>query len=51
LTPGQPGDRDDAIRANSYRVIVTNTANPPAELKNTIVSESGRMERAGSAAT
>ena len=46
VTPGAPGshlvfiDWDDALRAISYRVIVTNTANPPAELKNTIVSES-----------
>ncbi|MEY2519114.1 MAG: hypothetical protein QOF24_873, partial [Verrucomicrobiota bacterium] len=46
VTPGAPGshllfiDWDDAFRASSYRVIVTNTANPPVELKNTIVSES-----------
>jgi hypothetical protein len=46
LTPGAPGshllfiDWDDALRANTYRVIVTNTANPPVELKNVIVSES-----------
>jgi hypothetical protein len=45
-TPGAPGghtlfiDWDDALRAASFRVIVTNTANPPAELKNVIVSES-----------
>jgi hypothetical protein len=38
LSPGI--DWDDALRAASYRVIVTNTANPPAELKNVIVSES-----------
>jgi hypothetical protein len=46
VTPGAPGshllfiDWDDALRAATYRVIVTNTANPPVELKNVIVSES-----------
>jgi hypothetical protein len=38
LSPGI--DWDDALHDVSYRVIVTNTANPPAELKNVIVSES-----------
>jgi hypothetical protein len=42
---GEPGhtlfiDWDDALRAVRYRVIVTNAANPPVELKNEIVSES-----------
>ena len=46
VTPGGPGshllfiDWNDPIRATSFRVIVANTANPPVELKNTIVSES-----------
>jgi hypothetical protein len=46
LTPGAPGshtlfiDWDDALRAARYRVIVTNTANPPVELKKEIVRES-----------
>ncbi len=49
LTPGAAGsqmiliDWDNALRATSYRVVVTNTATPPAELKNTIVSESEVM--------
>lgn len=46
VTPGAPSSHllfinwDDAARAARYRVIVTNTANPPVELKNEIVSES-----------
>lgn len=46
ITPGSPGshllfiDWDDAARATSYRVIVTNTATPPVQLKNQIVNES-----------
>lgn len=45
VTPGAPGshslfiDWDDALRADSYRVIVTNTATPPVELKNEIIHE------------
>lgn len=46
ITPGAPGshllfvDWDDSLRATSYRVIVTNTATPPVDLKNMIVNES-----------
>jgi hypothetical protein len=46
VTPGAPGshllfiDWPDAARADSFRVIVTNTATPPVELKNEIVGES-----------
>lgn len=46
VTPGAPGshllfiDWPDAVRGDSYRVIITNTANPPVELKNEIVDES-----------
>jgi hypothetical protein len=46
ITPGAPGshlmfiDWDNSLRSSSYRVVVTNSATPPAELKNIIVSES-----------
>jgi hypothetical protein len=46
IVPGAPGshmvfiDWDNSLRSTSYRVIVTNTANPPAELKNDIVNDS-----------
>ncbi|HEV2806571.1 MAG TPA: fibronectin type III domain-containing protein [Chthoniobacterales bacterium] len=42
-TPGPAGshtmyfDWDDAVRADSYRIIITNTATPPVELKNEII--------------
>lgn len=32
-------DWDDALRADSYSVIVTTTATPPVELKNEIIHE------------
>jgi hypothetical protein len=46
ITPGAPGshlifiDWDNSLRSTSYRVVVTDSATPPAELKNIIVSES-----------
>ena len=46
VTPGAPGshtvfiDWDDSVRGESYRLIITNTANPPVVLKNEIFQES-----------
>jgi hypothetical protein len=46
VTPGAPGnhllfiDWNDPVRATSFRVIVTNTANPPVGHKNVIVTDS-----------
>jgi hypothetical protein len=45
-TPGPAGshtmffDWDDTPRGDSFRIIITNTATPPVELKNEIVTES-----------
>jgi hypothetical protein len=44
--PGAPGshlvffDWDNALRATSFRLVITNTANPPAVIKDIIVTES-----------
>jgi hypothetical protein len=37
---GERSDWDASLRGDSYRVVITNTANPPVELKNAIVNES-----------